>query len=304
MRILITGSNGMLGSDLVTELDSSYEVSGLGFRENRHPKIPYCQVDISDRPALLRAIRSAKPGIIIHTAAFVDADACESDPKRAFLMNAKATEFVAEASDELGATLFFMSSDYIFDGTKPSPYAEGDPPNPLNVYGHSKVAAEQFLKTRCRSAWILRVSWLFGADGKNFFETILKMALKGEKLRVVDDQKGAPTYTKDLAKAIRALIEKGNRAKGCHTYHLANSGETTWFKATKKMFERAHLDVDLQPITSKELNRLAKRPLNSVFDTTRIQKDFGVRLRSWEEALDEFWSESLEKKCQSLRVQP
>ncbi len=302
MRILVTGSNGTLGSDLVKVLSSTYEVFGLGYRPNRHADSRYIQTDISNPSAVLKAVSAVKPAIIIHAAAYTNVDACETNPYQAFLVNVKGTECVAQASDEMGATLFFISTDYVFDGTKHSPYEESDTPNPLSVYGRSKLEAEEFLKARCRSAWIIRSSWLFGANGRNFFRAMLERIQKGEELKVVDDQKGAPTYTKDLAQVLRSLIEKGNRAEGCIIYHLANGGETTWFQAAKKLLEKMNSKIGVKPISSQELKRPAQRPANSVFNMTKIERDYDIKLRSWNEAFDEFWEETLKREWENSIV--
>ena len=299
MRILITGSNGMLGSDLVKELSPHYEVSGISRKSNRHSKIEYLQTDITNRSAVFKSISTLKPAIIIHAAAYTDVDGCESNPYLAYSTNVKATEYISEASNQQGATLFFISTDYVFDGTKSAPYEETDSPNPISVYGRSKYEAEEFLKSHARSAWILRSSWLFGADGRNFFNSILNRMQKGEELKVVNDQRGAPTYTKDLAYTLRILVEKGKRPKGCVIYHIANSGETTWFGAAKMIMEKAESSVRITPISSEDLNRPAKRPKSSIFNLNRIKIDYGIQLRNWKEAVDEFWVESLSKQWES-----
>ncbi len=300
MRILITGSNGMLGSDLVKELNSFYEVCGLGQDLNRHSKIEYCQTDITNRTAVFKAVSSLKPAIIIHTAAYTDVDGCELNPHQAFNVNVKGTEFVGEASNSVGATLFFISSDYVFDGTKLIPYTEEDLPNPLSVYGRSKFEAEELLKKRCYSVRIIRSSGLFGTDGKNFFKTILQASIQERELRVVTDQKVAPTYTKHLAKGLRAIVEKGNRINGWAVYHLANEGEGTWFEAASRVLKKINSGVNLKPISFQELGRPANRPLNSIFDMSKIKKDFSIQLPSWEEAFNQYWSESLKQESQSL----
>ena len=302
MRILVTGSNGMLGSDLVTELAPRYDICGLGKGANKHSQISYHEVDITNQTAVIRAISLAKPAIIIHTAAFTDVDGCELNPYQAFLTNVKGTEAIAHASNLVGATLFFLSTDYVFDGTKQSPYVEEDTPNPLSVYGRSKFEAEEYLKSHAYSAWIIRSSWLFGQNGRSFFRAILQKVFKGEKLCVVDDRKGAPTYTKDLASALRDLVEKGSRVQGYVVYHLANSGETTWLQAAKKLLEKVNSRVAIKPISSHELKRPAKRPANSVFNMTKIGQDYGIKLRSWEEAFDEFWEETLRREWESSIV--
>ena len=304
MRILVTGSNGMLGSDLVRELVSDYDVCGLGRRPNPCQPIQYFQADLASRSAVLKAISSSKPAIIVHAAAYTDVDGCELNPYQAFLVNVGGTQSVAEASDEVGATLFFISSDYVFDGTKPAPYEEEDQPNPLSVYGRSKFEAEEFLKSHCRSAWIIRSSWLFGANGRNFFRSLLQKMGRAEPLRVVDDQKGTPTYTKDLAKVIRILIERGNRIEKYRIYHVTNEGVTTWFRAAKKMIEKTRSNIDLSAISSRDLKRPAKRPQNSVLNLSRLKQEFGLQLRSWEDAFEDFWSETLEKEWHaSVRMQ-
>ena len=294
----------MLGSDLVVELAPHYEVCGLGKQSGSRHQIQYVQADIANRSAVFKAVISLKPAIIVHTAAYTDVDGCESNPYQAFLVNVSGTQSVAEAGDKVGATLFFVSTDYVFDGTKPTPYDEEDQPNPLSVYGRSKFEAEEFLKSKCRSVWIIRSSWLFGANGRNFFRTILQAVLRGEPLRVVDDQKGALTYTKDLARVIRTMIERGNRVKGHRLYHVANGSVTTWVQAAKKVIEKTHSKVELSAISSRDLKRPAKRPANSVFNMTRLKQDFGLQLRPWEDAFEEFWSETLEKEWQDSILSP
>lgn len=289
----------MLGSDLVAVLRPRYEVCGLGTGANKHGQIPYQQVDISNQTAVIRAIRLAKPAVIIHTAAFTDVDGCELNPHRAFWTNVKGTEAIAQASHLVGATLFFLSTDYVFDGTKLSPYVEEDTPNPISVYGRSKYEAEEYLKSHANSVWIIRSSWLFGSNGRNFFRAILQKVSRGEKLRVVDDQKGAPTYTKDLASALGSLLEKGSRVQGYVIYHLANSGETTWFQAARKTLEQIDSKTVLEPISSRELKRPARRPANSVFNMTKINRNYGIKLRPWDEAFDVFWKETLKKEWEN-----
>lgn len=293
MRILITGSNGMLGSDLVDVLSPEYQVIGLGASANHHPQIDYLQADVSDPPQVDKAVSQIKPAIIVHTAAYTDVDGCELDPNRAYLINTKGAELIGEASDRAGGTLIFISSDYVFDGTKKAPYLETDVPNPVSVYGKSKFQAEEWLKANCKSVSIIRSSWLFGKNGRNFFRAILKRLGKREGLSVVDDQKGAPTYTLDLAEGLKQLIERARRPKGFEIYHLANTGSTTWYGAAKKLVEKTGQKVDLKPISSAELNRPAKRPANSVFDQSKIKSAYQIQLRSWEDALNHYWEHTL-----------
>ena len=299
MRILITGSNGMLGSDLVKVL-SPYEVSGLGRQPNRHEPIPYLQTDITNRKALLKAVSSLKPAVIIHAAGDTDVDGCERNPRQTFSVNVEGTKHIAEAADSCGAILVFISSDYVFDGTKSEPYEEEDRPNPISVYGRSKYEAEEFLKAHSRSVWIIRSGWLFGANGINFFRSVMEKASKEKELCVVNDQKGAPTYTKDLALGIKMLIERASRIQGFRIYHVANGGQTTWFEAAEKVLEKMRLPIPIKAISSDELNRPAKRPANSALNLARIKNELGIELRRWDEAFHEFWSETLEKEWQSV----
>lgn len=301
MKILVTGSNGMLGSDLVRELlAQSYEVCGLGKSPNRHSRISYVQADITNRQSVLESVSRLKPAIVIHAAAFTDVDGCEEDSDRAFSVNTEGTKHVVEASNACGAPLFLISTDYVFDGEKKGLYRENDTPKPISVYGRSKYEAEEFLKSHCRSGWIIRSSWLYGENGKNFFRTILQTATKTRKLRVVNDQRGAPTYTKDLAKGLRMLVEKSNRISGCRVYHLANTGTTTWFDAARKVVSQAGWPVEVEAISSQDLKRPAKRPMNCAFDMSKIKTDFNIELRSWEEAFADYWTESLEKESHVL----
>lgn len=289
----------MLGSDLVKAL-ASYELSGIGKSPNRHESLQYVEADIANRSAVLKAVASLKPAIIIHSAAYTDVDGCERNPNRAFSVNVKGTEHIAEAGEASGAALVFISSDYVFDGTKSTPYDENDQPNPVNVYGRSKYEAEELLKTRSRSVWIIRSSWLFGENGRNFFRSIIEKTSKEKEFRVVNDQKGAPTYTKDLAHGLKMLIERANRIQGFRIYHLANGGQTTWFDAARELAAKVDSKIQARPISSRELDRPAKRPANSVLNLARIKKDLGIELRRWDEALNEFWSEVLQKEWRMI----
>jgi len=298
MKVLITGSNGLLGSDLVKELGRHHEVFGLGLGENQAPGISFETADIADEVRVREIVRRIHPDAIIHAAAYSDADGCEQNPEQALLINFKGTQWMAEAGDSVGAKFFFISSDYVFDGNKKGPYQEDDAPNPKSVYGRSKANAEEFLKNNCKSAWVIRTSWLFGQRGKSFFRSILNAVLRGDPIRVVNDQRGAPTYTRDLAYALRIMIEKSKPDTGCHIYHLANAGAVSRFEAAKSLLAKINYQGTIVPVTSEESrsNWPAPRPQNSVLSTKRVEKDFGIKFRSWESAMNEFWDEVLEKE--------
>jgi len=277
----------MLGSDLVEVLDLNYEVLGIGSSPNKH-SITYLQTDITNQALVFDSVKKLKPAIIIHAAAYTDVDGCELNPHKAFQVNVKGTEFIARAANEVGSVLFLISTDYVFDGAKATPYVEIDTPSPISVYGRSKWEAEGIVQAISHSAWIIRSSWLFGANGKNFFRSILQHAKQGTELSVVNDQTGAPTYTKDLAQGIQVLIEKGRRVKGWEIYHLANDGQTTWHDAAVRCLTKLGVRYNVKSINSKVLNRPAKRPANSIFDMTKIRGAYDIKLRSWDQALDEF----------------
>ena len=300
MKILITGSNGMLGSDLVAILSPHYQIAGLGLNDNDHSSIPYFKTDISNPSAVLNAVHSFKPAIIIHCAAYTDVDGCELEPNQAYRINTKGTQYLAEASDQVGATIFFISSDYVFDGTKTGPYLESDRGNPVSVYGRSKFEAEEWLKSNCHSASIIRSSWLYGKIGKNYFHSILQRVKDQKELSVVNDQKGGPTYSKDLAIGLKLFLERSSRPKGCEIYHLANQGAVSWHEVAKELLQEMKISKEIKPISSAELNHAAKRPANSVFDMSKMRTRYGIELRSWNEAFRDFWDEVLKFEWQEM----
>ena len=300
MKVLITGAGGMLGQDLVKALSRHHEVIPLVTDRSG--------AGTEDAPAILneslvnRVFTATRPEVVIHAAAYTDVDGAETNQAEAHAVNVLGTARIAEASVNAKAVLFYISTDYVFDGLKSGSYEEADAPNPIGIYGKTKLAAERELSSRYGlngAIYIIRTSWLFGAGGKNFFRSILRLASERDTLRVVNDQKGAPTYTKDLAEVFQVLIEKAKRKNGCHIYHLANAGVTTWYEAAARLLEKAHFTGKLLPLRSDELNRPAKRPANSVLNMSKIQKAFGIRMRSWETALDEFWNEVLRHEWES-----
>ncbi|OGX05037.1 MAG: dTDP-4-dehydrorhamnose reductase [Omnitrophica bacterium RIFCSPLOWO2_12_FULL_50_11] len=303
MKILVTGSNGMLGSDLVYELCGHHDVFGLSRRGGKKYGTRFYEADVTKPDAILDIFSDIKPEMVVHTAAYTDVDGCERNPEQAVSVNTDGTRSVAKACSTIGATLFFISTDYVFDGNKMEPYDEEDVPKPMNTYGRSKRDAETFLQSAPICAYVIRTSWLFGENGKNFFRSIVQKVARGEKLEVVDDQQGAPTYTKDVAKALRPVLEQlehDRRQSGSRVYHLANCGRTTWFKAAERIVKKLGTEVEIERITSEELDRPAKRPRNSILNTTRIHHDFGIRMRSWEEAVDAYWHESLREEWEKL----
>ena len=274
-RILLTGAGGMLGSDLATVL------AGAGHEVFARPR---SDLDITREPEIARAFRELQPHVVVNCAAFTRVDECESDP-RAVEVNARGVGLLADQCLRRDAYLVQVSTDFVFDGSKRTPYTEEDPPNPLSAYGASKREGE-VAALRVPSGLVVRSSWLFGHGGWNFIEAILKQAEAGRRtLSVVNDQTGRPTATADLAEAILALIEAG--AVGI--YHFANHGEVTWFDFAREILDLAgHEDVAVAPTDSATLGRPARRPAYSVLDTSRYEKVTGRPVRHYRDALVEY----------------
>ncbi len=266
--ILIVGANGMLGRDLMQILGG--DVRGVDIDE----------IDITSIESVKRTLLTLKPRVIINSAAYTDVDGCESNRELAMRVNGEAVGNLARIAGEIGAKLVQISTDYVFDGGKGSPYLEDDTPSPLSVYGASKLAGERNARL-LPDALIVRTQWLYGVHGKNFVETMLRLSLEKEELAVVDDQIGSPTWTVDLARAIRALLEKGCSG----TYHAANSGYCSWYEFAKTIFAESGVKIRVKPQTTQELNRPAPRPLYSTLDCGKLARDAGFRAESWQEAL-------------------
>jgi dTDP-4-dehydrorhamnose reductase len=280
MKILITGSTGMLGSALCDGLSEQYEV--IPFRHK--------DCDITQKNQLITKVSEVRPQVIIHTAAFTDVDGCELNPQKAYDVNAKGTETVAITSHKVGALLIHISTDYVFDGKKREPYLETDTPNPINIYGKTKLEGERFVQSILRRYLIIRSSWLFGEGRKNFVNNIIERTKKERTLSIVNDKFGCPTYTSDLAKAIKTLLQL-TQDKGDITgiYHITNSGSCSWYEYAQKILECAAIkDVRLLPITLNELNLKAPRPKYSILDNQHYYKVTGELLRPWEEAVREY----------------
>jgi len=256
MRVVVTGAGGQLGHDLIDAFQD-HEVIGLA-RD---------QLDVSSRDAVLQAITTIQPDAVIHAGAWTAVDACEGDPDRAFAVNALGTRHVAEAARLVGARVCYVSTDYVFDGTSPDPYREWDATNPLSVYGQSKLGGERELDP---GSTIVRTSWVCGLHGANMVKTVLRLAGEHESLSFVDDQHGCPTFTADLAVAIRTLVV--GRLPG--TFHVTNQGATTWFQFARDILALSGADPDrVRPIATSELvpARPAPRPANSVLDNAALR---------------------------------
>jgi dTDP-4-dehydrorhamnose reductase len=224
--------------------------------------------------------------MVINAMAFTNVDGSEEQPELAFKVNGEGAKHLAEVTAEIGAKLVHVSSDYVFDGTKGSPYLEQDPTSPLSIYGKSKLAGEENARLN-PDHLIVRTQWLYGLHGRNFVETMLRLAQEKNELDIVNDQIGSPTWTVSLARAIKALIEKDCRG----IYHAVNSGSCSWFDFAAAIFAEKGVDIRLQPITSRELGRPAPRPLFSVLDCSKLLRDTGLKMEGWRDALTEYLKE-------------
>jgi len=282
----------MLGKDLSLQFKNHFEVSGLGRRALDSFPIPYFQQDLCDLPGTRNLFEREKPDLVFHTAAMTAVDDCESNREKAFKENVEVTQNVTDASNRVNALVVFFSTDYVYDGSKKGEYEETDPTHPLNYYGETKLAAEQYLQQNAKKFVIFRTSWLYGLNGKCFPRTILKKARETDRLKVVSDQVGRPTFTRDLAQALCGLIVVNPHALekvSGEVFNLANEGTASWAEFAKTILELGGLSqVRVETITTGELQRPARRPLNSVLSLKKLELILGARLRPWKEALQDF----------------
>ena len=268
----------MLGSALMAVFKNNagaYETSGLDLPE----------IDITLPESCCRAIENFNPDVVINAAAFTRVDDCETRHDMAINVNGYGAGNLAAASAAAGALFVHYGTDYIFDGRKTEGYREDDTPGPMSVYGKSKLLGEELVRRNSPEHMIIRISWLFGADGANFIRTIVDVARKGNPLRVVNDQRGSPTYAKDVAAQTLKMIESGCRG----TYHVTNSGDCTWYDLAVHVVNLAKIpDISIMPVASSEFPRPAPRPANSMLSDTRLAREGLPRLRNWQEAAREY----------------
>jgi dTDP-4-dehydrorhamnose reductase len=279
LKVIVTGAAGMLGHDLCGAFGSKDEVKGLA-RE---------ALDITDREKVIALARELKPQVIINSAALADVDYCERNPEEAFRVNSEGAKNVADAANAADALLVHISTDYVFDGEKGSAYTEDDSTNPINVYGKSKLAAEECIVSSGGKYAIIRSSWLFGPAGKNFVDSVIEAARSGGKFRAIKDKLGGPTYTADLVDAIRGLsvnILQGEAPSGI--YNISNSGICSRYQFAKEILESCGLDAEVVPISAEEAGGPAPRPRITELDNTKIACALRCRLRHYREALKDY----------------
>ncbi len=275
MKIALTGSDGMLGCD-ISNVFSDVELIAFTLSD----------FDVTDLDKTLSIIKEIKPDYLIHSAAYTDVDGSEHDPDKAYLVNGVGTRNITMACEEIKCPVIYISSDYVFDGTKQEPYNEWDTPNPINQYGLSKLLGEKFVTSLTNRFYIVRTSWLYGKNGKNFVDTISKLLLERDEIEVVDDQVGSPTYTYDLARKLKELI-----GKGYGIYHATNSSQCSWYEFAAEIAKLQSSNTIIKPTTSDKFKRPAKRPLFSVLNNNMLRLEGLYELRHWKEALKDYLSQ-------------
>ncbi|MBI4773041.1 MAG: dTDP-4-dehydrorhamnose reductase [Deltaproteobacteria bacterium] len=278
MRILITGACGQLGTDLSEVIGRSDQVWALGRNE----------FDLTRPEQIGDVLASIKPDVVVNCSAYTNVDDCQNRPAICRDINEQGTGRLARSAESLGCRLIHISTDYVFDGRRavPEPYTEDDVPSPISVYGESKLRGEQLVQAYCTRFAILRTAWLYGIHGRNFLKTILRLALQHSEnsIKVVDDQHGSPTWSRTLARQIRAVIENG--AEG--VFHATAEGHCTWYELTRAFLDRMGVRTRVAPCTTAEFPRPAPRPANSILENRRLKALDIHMMRSWETDLADF----------------
>lgn len=278
-RILITGSNGQLGTEIrnLTEDDNS----------NKYYYTDVADLDITNKAAISRFVKEYQINIIINCAAYTQVDNAENDKDLTYLINAIAPQNLAEVCYKFNATLFHISTDYVFNGSNSTPYTELESTSPLGVYGKSKLKSEEFIQESGCSHIIIRTSWLYSSFGNNFVKTIGRLSQEKEELKVVFDQIGTPTYARDLASAILSIIAKDNFKNRNQVYHYSNEGVCSWYDFAIAINNYFGHNCYIKPCHSDEFPTNVTRPHFSVLDKTKIKNDFGLEIPYWQDSLKE-----------------
>jgi dTDP-4-dehydrorhamnose reductase len=278
MVVLVTGGKGQLGQAMAS-------ISG------NHPEIVFhfadsSEVDITDKNKLSEAFEKIKPDFCVNAAAYTAVDKAEIEAEKATLINVDGAKNLAEVCKSSNCTLIHISTDFVFDGQKQTPYTETDETNPQGIYGMTKRLGEEAIELVSGKYFIIRTSWLYSEFGQNFMKTMLRLAAERDSLGVVNDQIGTPTNAVDLAEAIITIIKSGSSSYG--VYHFSNEGSASWYYFAKRIFQVNDVSIDLKPITTVQFPTPAKRPQYSVMDKAKIKKTFGIHIRHWEESLKRF----------------
>ncbi len=276
-KILVTGANGQLGKCL-QQAATQYPSWEFDFFERE-------SLNITEQKQLEEVFAKGAYDYCINTAAYTQVDQAEKEPEKTFLVNGEAVKNVASICEKNKAVLIHISTDYVFDGSKEGAYVETDEPNPINVYGASKLKGEQYVEKISTRYFIVRASWVYSEFGQNFLKTILRLAKERESLTITTEQKGSPTNAHDLAEMLLKIIEKESKVYG--TYHFCNKGAITWYDFAKAIVNQAGFSKTTAIVKTDDYPTFAKRPKNSVLDTTKLQQHLGIQIKYWENALRE-----------------
>ncbi|MFS1512908.1 dTDP-4-dehydrorhamnose reductase [Chengkuizengella sp. SCS-71B] len=278
LKVLVTGADGQLGSDMVHRLKKNREkVFAFGRKE----------LDITEIENVFIIMKEIHPDVVIHCAAYTNVNLAEKEPNQAFLINGYGTRNIAAASEQIGSKLVYISTDYVFDGNTSSPYTEFDQTNPLNQYGKSKLAGEQFVSELHSKFYIVRTSWLYGKYGHNFVKTMLSLATEKDSLSVISDQIGCPTYTVDLTERIGQLIHTEKYGM----YHISNAGSCSWYELADLIFKTEKIKVELKKTQSDMFENDTPRPAYSVLNDRALILNGFNEMRNWKDAIEEFLSD-------------
>lgn len=278
MKVLVTGTKGQLGYDVVNELEK---------RGHTAVAVDIEEMDITDAVSVERVITEAEVEAVIHCAAYTAVDAAEDNVEICRRVNAEGTKNIAKVCKKLDLKMIYISTDYVFDGEGERPWEPDDERHPLNVYGQTKYEGELAVEKYLEKYFIVRIAWVFGVNGKNFIKTMLKLSETHEELNVVDDQVGSPTYTYDLAVLLVDMVESDKYGR----YHATNEGLCTWYEFAKEIFRQAGVEVKVNPVTSDMFPAKAKRPKNSRMSKEKLDANGFHRLPTWQDALESYLSE-------------
>lgn len=280
MKVLVTGVKGQLGYDVMAEL-TKRNIEAIG--------VDIDEMDITDKISVEKVIGEAAPDVVVHCAAYTAVDAAEDNEALCRRVNADGTRNIAEVCKKLDCKMVYISTDYVFDGQGTRPWEPDDERHPLNVYGQTKYEGELAVQENLSKYFIVRIAWVFGKNGKNFVKTMLKLAETHDKLTVVNDQFGSPTYTYDLARLLVDMIQTDKYG----IYHATNEGICTWYEFACEIFRQAGVKIEVTPVSASEYPAKAKRPENSRLDKSKLTENGFERLPSWQDALRRYIKEIL-----------
>ena len=272
MKVLVTGVKGQLGYDVVKDLEK---------RGHQPIGVDRDEMDLMDNDAIRTFIMELKPEAIIHCAAYTAVDKAEEEVETCYQINAESVKVISECAKELDVKLIYISTDYVFDGTKEGEYVETDLPNPINVYGASKLKGEQSVQDLLEKYYIVRISWVFGVNGNNFIKTMRRLGSERDELNIINDQVGSPTYTADLAPLLVDMMETDKYG----IYHVTNEETCSWYEFANEIFKQSGIEVKTNPITTDQYPTAAKRPMNSRMSKAKLKANGFNLLPTWQEAL-------------------